>query len=294
MAFGVCHIALFVSAGPSSTCTCPMCNGRLRLWLLDDRDAAVDGERVPRGLLAAELRRAARVLHRVDGARATCFSRSSGCLHPSLGCSYPPPLGCLHPSSLAQCATAGALLLPRGLCQLLPVAGGARSARPHAAQDQVLQALREPAGGYAPHSTWLYAPPALTSPTSGASSLFPLLSPLSSLIYPRLSHLTSFLSPPIAPPTSCLLQEGRDLCVVVGDEGGVYVTGSGFSPTSTSDTDLGLDTVRRHLLPRLFWVLAPLSWVLIPNPPPPCPMCAMCRASRGTRSRRSRTRRPTC
>ena len=138
-------------------------------------------------------------------------------------------------------------------------------------------------------SSVLSSSASLTSPVPPSH-----VSSLSSLIYPRLSHLTSFLSPPIAPPTSCLLQEGRDLCVVVGDEGGVYVTGSGFSPTSTSDTDLGLDTVRRHLLPPLFWVLAPLSWVLIPNPPPPCPMCATCRASRGTRSRRSRTRRPTC
>ena len=35
----------------------------------------------------------------------------------------------------------------------------------------------------------------------------------------------------------------QDLCVVVGDSGGVYVTGSGFSPMSEKGgPDLGLDT----------------------------------------------------
>ena len=39
-------------------------------------------------------------------------------------------------------------------------------------------------------------------------------------------------------------QEGEDLCVVVGDNGGVYVTGSGFSPMSEKGgDDKGLDTV---------------------------------------------------
>ena len=37
-------------------------------------------------------------------------------------------------------------------------------------------------------------------------------------------------------------RDGNDLCVVVGDKGGVYVTGSGFSPTPYGDTDKGLQT----------------------------------------------------
>ena len=50
-------------------------------------------------------------------------------------------------------------------------------------------------------------------------------------------------------------QEGEDLCVVVGDRGGVYVTGSGFSPMSEKGgTELGLDTV--NLTPTLTPTLA--------------------------------------
>ena len=37
-------------------------------------------------------------------------------------------------------------------------------------------------------------------------------------------------------------QDGNDQCVVVGDDGGVFVTGSGFSPTPYGGTDAGLQT----------------------------------------------------
>ena len=36
--------------------------------------------------------------------------------------------------------------------------------------------------------------------------------------------------------------DGDDKCVVVGDDGGVFVTGSGFSPTAFGSTDAGLQT----------------------------------------------------
>jgi hypothetical protein len=36
--------------------------------------------------------------------------------------------------------------------------------------------------------------------------------------------------------------DGNDQCVVVGDDGGVFVTGSGFSPTPYGGTDAGLQT----------------------------------------------------
>ena len=36
--------------------------------------------------------------------------------------------------------------------------------------------------------------------------------------------------------------DGNDQCVVVGDKGGVFVTGSGFSPTPYGGTDAGLQT----------------------------------------------------
>lgn len=36
--------------------------------------------------------------------------------------------------------------------------------------------------------------------------------------------------------------DGNDQCVVVGDHGGVFVTGSGFSPTPYGGTDAGLQT----------------------------------------------------
>ena len=36
--------------------------------------------------------------------------------------------------------------------------------------------------------------------------------------------------------------DGDDKCVVVGDDGGVFVTGSGFSPTPYGSTDAGLQT----------------------------------------------------
>lgn len=36
-------------------------------------------------------------------------------------------------------------------------------------------------------------------------------------------------------------RDGNDKCVVVGDRGGVFVTGSGFSPTAFGNTDAGLD-----------------------------------------------------
>jgi hypothetical protein len=37
-------------------------------------------------------------------------------------------------------------------------------------------------------------------------------------------------------------RDGNDRCIVVGDRSGVYVTGSGFSPTAFGDTDAGLQT----------------------------------------------------
>ena len=56
------------------------------------------------------------------------------------------------------------------------------------------------------------------------------------------------------------------MCVVVGDRGGVYVTGSGFSPMSEKGgTELGLDTV--NLTPTLTPTLA-LALTLNPEPEP--------------------------
>lgn len=43
-------------------------------------------------------------------------------------------------------------------------------------------------------------------------------------------------------PRSANQRDGNDQCVVVGDDGGVFVTGSGFSPTAFGGTDAGLQT----------------------------------------------------